>query len=918
MWRSGVLHLAANRTLAPLRWSFKGLPSGQYTLTFRDQTRKQILAHTSWRLPPRPAWLGSQAGKFGDGYVPHPWMPLKLASRKPLQIGCWGRQYTFAPSGLLSSVHSQGAELLSSPMMWEASFQGRRLIWKPEILQVRRQAKGAIEFTARQSSQGLRLTCSGRMEFDGFVRLQVTLESPHSPVTLDALTLKIPFRKEIARLLHHFPKPSVWIALDMKRFNARAVPPSGWHSPFLYHIWVGDEKKGLQWLCESDKGWRPADPGRTIELLPQGKSVVLKMHLIGKPTPLTRPRRYTFAFQASPVKPMPPDYRRRHYAQVGSYGIENIPYRPNRQNTISYPAAGNFKPEQGTLEITVVPKFDSTAPGELNRSLFSLRWAEDIRPEPEAGIWLYWNQEDKGMRVVVRENNRYTAIYGGRFPWKPGEPHTVAFTWGESGAIYVDRQKIAFAPPKGTLSPGTDLSQARMILGGSDCDFIVRQIRISDIPRPVSDLGAGSTPLAADAHTLLLDRFEHIQGKTPLKQTIPLRSAKEATGLLSPGIHRTASGLDLSNPPASGTVLDYYKSLGLKFIGFHEHWTDWQGYPRTSHTKELRSLLKACHQRGLKLILYHSWQLADIAPEFPLYLKECEVVSPERFLYTRNPKQIDYPVCPRSAWADFMADGIARLFREFRPDGIYSDGLSYPVECSNALHGCGYTGEDGKRHPTVPIFATREAMKRFYRILEQQGRQTLFVCHTSGSITLPTLAFSDAYLDGEHLTGRPRPFRLSLDAFRAEFMGHNFGIPAYFLVYDWNQGMTTPEGLAISLIHDAEVPWSLEAMAPIWKLWKAFQVEKARFIPYWKSKGWLLEAPPGVKVSGYLKPNGEALIVASNLGGKEVGGELKLKMKILAAKEALTGRPVPVSDGVIHDQFPAWQSRLFLAKTKSK
>ncbi|HQK94511.1 MAG TPA: DUF6067 family protein, partial [Armatimonadota bacterium] len=334
----------------------------------------------------------------------------------------------------------------------------------------------------------------------------------------------------------------------------------------------------------------------------------------------------------------------------------------------------------------------------------------------------------------------------------------------------------------------------------------------------------------------------------------------------------------------------------------------------TNHAEELRSLIAGCHQSGLKLILYHSWQLSDTAPEYPLYLSECEVIAPDRFIYTREPKQRDYPTCARSAWADFLADGIQKLFEEFAPDGIYSDGLAYPTECANTLHGCGYIGEDGKVHPTFSLFAMRDAVKRFAKILEDQGKPTLFVCHTSGSVTLPTLSFCDAYLDGEHLTGQARPFRVPLDSFRAEFMGHNFGIPAYFLVYDWNQGMTTPEGLAISLLHDTEVPWSVDAMAPVWDLWSRFGVAEAHFLPYWKSSEWLQAAPEGVEVSAYLKPDGNVLIVAANLSEQPVRGWLRLRGTLSEATHALTGDAVTVANGGIVDDFPVWSARLYLAK----
>ncbi|HOS95812.1 MAG TPA: hypothetical protein PLQ54_21065, partial [Armatimonadota bacterium] len=423
---------------------------------------------------------------------------------------------------------------------------------------------------------------------------------------------------------------------------------------------------------------------------------------------------------------------------------------------------------------------------------------------PAAGVWFYWNQDDRGMRVVVRQAGQYRVIYGAPFAWKPGEAHTVAFTWGEggSGAIYVDRQRLAEVPAGSCLDAGTDLSRAVLSLGDADSGFTVRQVRMSSEPLGVEQLGTDDDVLEPLPSTLLLDRFDPVRSAGGQRTTTPARSASGAVGTLGIGVMQTEAGLDLSGAGRKGTLLDSLRDQGIRTIGFHEHWTDWQGFPRTNHAEELRSLIAGCHQSGLKLILYHSWQLSDTAPEYPLYLSECEVIAPDRFIYTREPKQRDYPTCARSAWADFLADGIQKLFEQFAPDGIYSDGLAYPTECANTLHGCGYIGEDGKVHPTFSLFAMRDAVKRFAKILEDQGKPTLFVCHTSGSVTLPTLSFCDAYLDGEHLTGQARPFRVPLDSFRAEFMGHNFGIPAYFLVYDWNQGMTTPEGLAISLLHD--------------------------------------------------------------------------------------------------------------------
>ncbi len=918
--RQAEFQLTHGVSQGPVSWSYAGLRPGRYLLVLRDLRDPELETTTAVQPPPLPGWLGSTAGKYGYDHVPRPWTALKVLNRDPLHIACWGREYGFARNGLFGTVKARGKRLLAAPVALMAETAQGPIVWQPATMRLTREARGAIEFKTEQAGGDLRLACQGRMEFDGFVKLRLKVSGRSAGAELRNLTLSIPFRREVARLLHHFPKPSVWVSVNMRKFNARAVPNEGWAAPFLYHVWVGDEQRGLQWLCETDELWRPADPERAIELIPEGDRMTLRLNLIGKPTRLDQPREYVFAFQASPVKPTPPDYRHWRYAQVGGYGMETAPYSPKGiERAVTYPAAGNFDPRQGTLEVTLVPKFNSTAEGEVNRSLFGVAWPADTAPEPERGMWFYWNQDDRGMRVVYREGNQYRLVHGGRFAWQPGEPHTVACTWGETSGIFVDGQQIAELPATPAFTGAVDLSAAVLKLGGADSDFVVRQIRISDLPRPATALGVGEAALLADEHTLLLDRFDDISGAGADRLSRPVRIASGGQGKLTEGVRVVADGLDLSRGDAfKGTLLDYFQELGLKTIGFHEHWSELQGFPRTMYGKELRAVLKAIHDRGMRAILYHSWQLSDTAPEYPLYLRECEVIEPNRFIYTREPKQKDYPICARSAWGDFLADGMQRLFREFGPDGIYSDGLSYPGECSNELHGCGYIGEDGKRHPTFSLFACREAMKRFAHILEQQGKPTLFVCHTSGAITLPTLAFADAYLDGEHLCGQPRPFRVPLDSFRAEFMGHNFGIPAYFLVYDWLRGMTTEEGLALSLLHDTEVPWSYEGMAPVYRAWDDFGADDARFEGYWQERPWLRSTPPGVEVSAYVRPDGEMMLVAVNVTEEPVRGTLALTERVESVRDARTGAAVPVADGAIQTEFRPWTLNLLRVKRETE
>jgi hypothetical protein len=195
--------------------------------------------------------------------------------------------------------------------------------------------------------------------------------------------------------------------------------------------------------------------------------------------------------------------------------------------------------------------------------------------------------------------------------------------------------------------------------------------------------------------------------------------------------------------------------LGVRTVCFHEHWTDIQNHPTTTHGKELDRLVAACHQRKIQLLLYFGYEMSDIAPEWERYHEEC-LASPRAGGYKRQPTQTAYIVCYRSHWQDFLAQGIDRVMADHKVDGVYLDGTSEPWGCSNRRHGCGYVKPDGSVGTTYPIFATREMMKRIYTIVKHRNPAGQVNVHQSTCMTIPTLAFATSYWDGEQLQSLPR------------------------------------------------------------------------------------------------------------------------------------------------------------------
>lgn len=365
------------------------------------------------------------------------------------------------------------------------------------------------------------------------------------------------------------------------------------------------------------------------------------------------------------------------------------------------------------------------------------------------------------------------------------------------------------------------------------------------------------------------------------------------------------------------TALDKAAWLGVKTLVFHEQWTPIQNYWRTNREAELRQLVAACHQQGIKLLLYFGYELSTLAPEWSALADQVLVKTPAGGLaggYFRQPLQYDHIVCLRSQWAERLLEGIVSATERYMFDGVYLDGTIEPFGCANEAHGCGYRTADGRLRETYPIFAVRNFMRRLYEALHPQGK--LINAHQSTYCGTPTLAFVDSYWDGEQfgggeLAGDPMQ-RLPLASFRAEFMGKNFGVPCEFLVYERPPDWTVDHALAFTLLHDVRVrPLGfgamLEKLSAIWNAMTRFGVSDAEWHPYWHIGELCQVEPESVKVSGYKRVvNGQVrwLLVVSNLSAKEsVTAKVQLTKKalprVIGATDALTGERLPIAGDLI-------------------
>jgi len=359
-------------------------------------------------------------------------------------------------------------------------------------------------------------------------------------------------------------------------------------------------------------------------------------------------------------------------------------------------------------------------------------------------------------------------------------------------------------------------------------------------------------------------------------------------------------------------LIDRVAKLGLKTLALMD-WTDILCYNEPTEPEKLRNFVRECHKRGIQVLVYFGFQVSERAPEFEAFLDDCawwKTSTPYSYgenpdNYPPKPTQQVYRVCYRSEWQDFVVAGIAKLMDEYDIDGVYLDGTGIPVKCYNPHHGCGYEKPDGSHEGTFAIFAGRETVRRIYTVVKSRKPNGQVNLHNSGFMLIPVLAWATSYWDGEQLSAKPGTFpleRLSLDMFRTEFMGHQWGVPAEFLHYvlpckfedEW----------AFTLLHDVPVrPYELgqiEFAAKIWQVFDRFGRRQAKWLPYWRNAEFVTIQPEGAHVSLYRHPQNGVLAVVSNLNREPVKVTVTLNARNLSlrpdakARNALTGEAIPL------------------------
>lgn len=278
-------------------------PGTDYTTSAELVSKNKILATNSKKIhfPDISRWMGN---KFGiSDKVPPPWTPVKVSDNT---VSCWGRKYVFKPgSGFPAEITTRGESILAAPIKLSARTAKGKAVWSDKSTQVIKKQDIKAVFQSQEASQNIKIDYKTTVEYDGMIRIDFTL-IPISPVKLNSLIVDIPLKEKFAKYLGY--TQSVGCALSNYHYYGK-LPSNNVPISFVPFVWLGDDDRGLLWFCESAKGWKPEDPKKSFSVIKKDGVVTLRLHVIEKSTALKNKLEFTMGLQASPVRPMPEDWR---------------------------------------------------------------------------------------------------------------------------------------------------------------------------------------------------------------------------------------------------------------------------------------------------------------------------------------------------------------------------------------------------------------------------------------------------------------------------------------------------------------------------------------------------------------------------------------------------------------------------------
>ena len=297
-------------------------------------------------------WWNNQLGDTAK--VLRPFEALKVQPRKSgAVVTCTRRQYEMDGLGLPRQIVSNGGNVLTRPARIVVTVGGKETTVPAKgELTFTSTHDWRLEFSGRAEAAGIAFTVNGWMEQDGLVNLELTYAPQDKPVAIEDLRVEWPLDDSLgrwlaciggtggnysARYVGKVPdgQGAVWNTLD----NIGKAGSTMLAGNFETNLWVGNDIRGLLWSADSDRGWVPDDRTPAHSLRRDGKSLVIRNHLINLPKAaapfmLEAPRTVQLQYNATPFRHFAKGWRLTQVSAAN--GFAGPDYKTNEKTKQEY------------------------------------------------------------------------------------------------------------------------------------------------------------------------------------------------------------------------------------------------------------------------------------------------------------------------------------------------------------------------------------------------------------------------------------------------------------------------------------------------------------------------------------------------------------------------------------------------------
>jgi hypothetical protein len=359
----------------------------QVVVTVKDKEGKEIKSAVKDLVLLRYAaeWMNNSVG-VSDKVIP-PWTPVQV---KGGEVGVWNRTLSLNGLGMAKQVVNGGEPQLAAPMRLVAVQGGKEIEIQPGAATVKRSVEAEADLTGGAEAAGLAFTARTRVEFDGFVNIDLDVApAGKAPVTVDKLFLEITL--PASKASHYCTTAGGWAAVH-------DATPDYWSSQttasgmlvgdFVPYIWLTDSDTAFLWFADHDKGWNhdAAKALPTQEIIRKDGKVILRVNFFEIPTEVSARRTITWGWQTFPSRPLAPGWRATFCA--------NGPPVPHTRNTYFWADAD---------WAVLWPYYCSPFPWHMEKSRESFDRPRDPRQTPCVGS-------------IAHSIGRYRDYDGNEFP----------------------------------------------------------------------------------------------------------------------------------------------------------------------------------------------------------------------------------------------------------------------------------------------------------------------------------------------------------------------------------------------------------------------------------------------------------------------------------------------------------------------